>query len=265
MLAGALLGSVYIFPQQAALAARDGLQAWAFSLVPSLGPSMALCLYLCTHFPGNRRLQLLSALLCGSPGGAGLMQENAYTGKSALHDAALTGVLSPLFFLSTLPQWLQNQKAALLVYFCHLAGAGLSALCIPHKTVWPKKNNPLSLPQCVQKTVSALLSVGYYVMLGFVSARMLSCIFPLIPPFLSALLQSLAEVTGGTKQMISLSAPLPLLCGILSFGGFSILMQNLAYWKEKGISAPQLAILRLLHGLLSALLCFFLQNIPFIG
>lgn len=265
VLIGALLGVLYIFPHPAAEAARDGLQAWAFSLVPSLGPAMALCLYLCSHLPGKRPLQILSAVLCGSPGGARLMQENVYDTKSALHDAALTGVISPLFFLSALSQWMQNKQAAVLLYFCHLCGACLSALCIPGKAARPSVSAPLSLPKCVQQAVTSLLQVGYYVMLGFVSARMIRCVFPDLPPFLAALLQSLAEVTGGTKQMIAGGFPLPLLCAVISLGGLSILMQNHAYWKEKGISLLHLAGIRLLHGFLSGILCFFLQNLPFIG
>lgn len=265
VLAGALLGALYIFPQQAAQAAQAGLQAWAFSLVPSLGPAMALCLYLCSHLPGKRSLQILSAFLCGSPGGARLMQENGYGKKDALHDAALTGVLSPLFFLSTLPQWMQNKRAALLLFFCHLGGACLSALCIPREKTVPSPSAPLSLPRCVQQVVPALLQVGYYVMLGFVCARMLSCALPHLTPFVSALLQGLMEVTGGAKQLIVLACPLPVLCGVISCGGLSILMQNHAYWKEKGISLLQLMSIRLLHGILSGILCFFLQNLPFIG
>ncbi|MBR2053933.1 MAG: hypothetical protein IJ968_03460 [Clostridia bacterium] len=265
VLTGALLGVLYIFPHPAAEAAREGLQAWAFSLVPSLGPAMALCLYLCTHLPGRRSLQLLSALLCGSPGGARLMQENVYDTKSALHDAALTGVISPLFFLSAVSQWMQNEKAAVLLYFCHLCGACLSALCIPGQPAQPAVSTPLTLPRCIQQAVNALLQIGYYVMLGFVSARMIGCVFPHLPPFCSILLQSFAEVTGGTKQMIASCFPLPLLCSVISFGGLSILMQNHAYWKEKGVSLLHLAGIRLLHGFLSGILCFFLQNLPFIG
>lgn len=262
---GALLGALYIFPQPAAEAALDGLNAWAFSILPSLGPAMALCLYLCSHLPGKRPLQLLSAILCGSPGGARLMQENTYRAKGALHDAALTGVISPLFFLSTLSRWMQNQRATLLLYFCHLCGACLSALCISKEAAPPAASAPLSLPKCVQQAVTALLQVGYYVMLGFVSARMAACAFPYLPSFISGLFQGALEVTGGARQMISSGCSLPLLCGMVSFGGLSILMQNHAYWKEKGISLVQLAAVRLLHGTLSGILCFLLQNLPFFG
>ena len=226
---------------------------------------MALCLYLCSHLPGKRPLQLLSAFLCGSPGGARLMQENAYSEKSALHDAALTGVISPLFFLSALAQWMQNEKAAILLYFCHAAGACLSALCIPGEAARPAVSAPLSLPKCVQQAVTALLQVGYYVMMGFVSARMAACAFPQLPPFFSALIQGALEITGGARQMIAIGCSMPLLASITSFGGLSILMQNHAYWKEKGVSLFQLTAVRLLHGILSGILCFFLQNLPFIG
>lgn len=265
VLAGSLLGALYVFPMEAALAAREGLAAWAFSIVPSLGPAMALCLFLSTHLPGKRALQVLGAFLCGSPGGARLMQENAYGPGGALHDAALTGVISPLFFLSTLAGWLENGKAALLLYFCHGAGAVITSLCIKRPEILPGKNLPLSLPQCAEKAVFSLLQVGYYVMLGTVAARMLSCALPGLPPKATAFVQCLMEVCGGARQLLSHSPSLPLISFVTSFGGLSILMQNFSLWKEKGVSAPSLLGVRLMHGAISFLLCFFLQNLPFFG
>lgn len=265
VLAGGMLGAMYVFPMEAAAAAREGLTAWAVSIVPSLGPAMALCLYITTHLPGKRALQVLGAFLCGSPGGARLMQENAYTPGTALHDAALTGVISPLFFLSTLAGWMENEKAALLLYGCHVLGACLLARFIKRPVLSPGKTIPLSLPQCAERAVSSLLQVGYYVMLGTVSARMAACALPELSPQTAALVQCLLEVCGGVKQLLSLSPSLPLLSFVTSFGGLSILMQNFSLWKEKGISIGSLLGVRLLHGAFSFLLCFFLQNLPFFG
>lgn len=262
---GALLGSLYVFPIEAAEAAREGLHTFSTFLLPTLGPSMALCLYLCSRLPGKRTLQIPASLLCGSPGGARILQENRYTTKGALHDAALTGVLSPQFFLSTLSGWLGNPSKAYLVYFCHIAGALLSALCIRKENVLPNTAAPLSLPECVYKAALSLLQVGYYVMLGTVAARMAASAFPDAPPFLAGCIQCLLEITGGAKCLIGLYAPLPLLCFFLSFGGLSILLQNAAFWKESGVSAFHLAGVRLMHGFFSGILCFFLQKLPFFG
>lgn len=265
ILAGALLGALYIFPLQAAQAARDGLSTWAASIVPTLGPSMALCLFLCSHMPGKRFVKILSAFLCGSPGGAKLMQNDVYPSQGALHDAALTGVVSPAFFLSALPLWLENKRTAFLLYACHLAGAVLSAFCIRKDVPSSGKALPLSLAQCVQQAVSALLQVGYYIMLGTVTARLFACAFPRLSARHAALVQCILEFSGGTKQLLSLSFPLPVVTGLISFGGLSVLMQNHAYWKTKGLSVFQLMAVRALHGSFSFLLCFFLQNLPFIG
>lgn len=265
VLAGALLGATYIFPAAAAQAARDGLSLWARSLLPSLGPAMALCLFLCSRFPGKRMPVLFSAFLCGSPGGARLLRDLPHSPGTALHDAALTGVLSPLFFLSTLSQWLQSQNAALLIYICHLAGAKMAALFFRKEKSSPAAPSPLSLPKCAEQAIFALLQVGYYVMLGSVAARMAACALPHLPGKAAALLQCLMEITGGIPSLLPYGPSLPFLCALLSFGGFSVLMQNLAFWKEKGVTALQLTGIRLLHGLLSFLLCYFLQFLPFFG
>lgn len=262
-----MLGSIYTFPAEAAGAAQEGLSLWAKGIVPTLGPAMALCLYLCSRLKGNRFLQVLSAFLCGSPGGAKLMQQNDYQNRLPLRDAALTGVMSPGFFLGVLALGLGSQRGGLLLFLCHIAGACLSALCIKKAPALPRQSAPLSLPQCALQSVQALLNVGYFVMLGTVCARMCRCALPFLPMWLSIALQCVLEVTGGTQQLITAHPSLlyPLLCAVTSFGGLSILMQNLSFWQEKGITALQLASIRLLHGAISFLLCFLLQNLSLFG
>lgn len=267
MFAGALLGCICIFPSEAAKAAWDGLSLWAKGVVPSLGPAMALCLFLCSRFRGNRGLQVFSAFLCGSPGGAKMIQSNDYGAALPLRDAALTGVMSPGFFLGVMGLWLENQRAAIILYFCHVAGACVSALCIKKAPALPGESTALSLPECALQSVQALLCAGYFIMLGTVCAGMCRCALPFLPEGISILLQCLLEVTGGTKLLIGASPTLlyPLLCAATSFGGLSILMQNLAFWQEKGITFLHLCSLRLLHAAVSFLLCFLLQILSVFG
>ncbi len=267
LFAGALLGAIYVFPQQAMEAARQGLSVWAVNVAPSLGPGMALSLYVCSHLKGGRSVRVLASVLCGSPGGARLMLHSAGDKKSALGDAALTGVMSPLFFLGTLSLWLGHEKRAVLVYACHLMGAVIASLFFKGARGEIKTSSPLGFFHCVQQSANALMMVGFLLMLGGVGARMLQCTLPFFPAEGMALLHCLLEVTGGIRKLTEQGSPhlLPLLCGAASFGGLSILLQNFMIWRERGVKFWQLALIRLLHGGISFLLCFLLEKLPFFG
>lgn len=263
--AGALLGAVYVFPERAAAAAREGLAMWAGSVAPGLGPAMALCSYLCSRAKG-RGMAVAASVLCGSPGGAKLMAKPGEKGQNAMHDAALCGIMSPMFFLGAMAGWLGDKKAAALVYACHLAGAFFTAMCFPGSKK-QKESVPLGFMQCVEQSVKALLQVAFLLMLGAVAAEMAACAFPFLPEQAKIMLQCTLEVTGGVKKLIDLRPDglLPRVCAFTAFGGLSILMQNYAYWKETGLKGAALAMIQLLHGGISFVLCFFLQNILHIG
>ncbi|MBQ4639227.1 MAG: hypothetical protein IJB69_01755 [Clostridia bacterium] len=266
VLAGGMLGAVFIFPAQAADAAREGLSMWAGSVAPGLGPGMALSSYLCSRAKGEI-FRVAASVLCGSPGGAKLMSGQGKGKGGAMRDAALCGVMSPLFFLGAVAGWLGDKGAAWLVYICHLAGAFLTAMCFPKEKGKKRESAPPSFLQCTDQSVQALLNVAFLLMLGCVGARMMQCALPGLGKGLAAGLQCVMEVTGGVKRLIGLGPEnmLPFVCGAVSFGGLSILMQNLRYWQESGLKAWQLAGVQLLHGGISFLLCLILQNIWFIG
>lgn len=262
-----MLGCLYVFPQEAAASARDALALFGNALVPTLGPCMVLCLFLCSRLPGSGLFPIISGFLCGSPGGAKMMQGNDWGGKIPRREMALTGVMSPAFFLGTLSGWLASQRIACLLYFCHVLGAVLSALCMRKVPSVASEKTPLSLFACIGQSIQALLQVGYFVMLGTVASRMCACALPFLPEGVLVFLQSLMEVTGGARAVISLSPGLlyPLLSAATSFGGLSILMQNLSFWQEKGVTFVQLTLVQLLHAAISFLLCFFLQILSLFG
>lgn len=266
--AGALLGAVYVFPQAAAEAARQGLEVWAGSVVPGLGVGMVLAMYLCSRMQEKRILQIAASVLCGSPGGARLMAAKEKRGREALRDAALAGVMSPMFFLGAVAGWMGDKKGAALVWVCHVLGAFLTAAFIPvNRNKVRKTDERLSFLQCVQQSVNALLTVGFLLMVGAVAAEMMQCAFPFIPEKWAVCLHCMMEVTGGVQALIDREGEhiLAFVCGATSFGGISILMQNLLFWKESGIQAWQLMFVQILHGGISFVLCFFMENLLFIG
>ena len=267
MLAGAMLGAVYVFPGEAVQAAWEGLCVWGRTLVPSLGPGMALCLYICTHLRGNGRLLVPAAMLCASPGGARLMQEKKLLGRDAAHGIAVTGVMSPMFFLGAVSGWLGSEREGAAVYLCHIAAALLTGLCIKGKSKNEAQLQPVPFLQCVHQSIQALLNAGFILMFFSAAARMMALALPFLPQDICVYLHCMLEVTGGTEKLCRLNVKpmLPIICFFTSFGGCSVLIQNHLFWQQSGIRIGQLAGIRLIHGLFSFVLCFFLENILFIG
>ena len=256
---GILAGAMMAFPAEAAEAAGYGLALWARSVVPVLGPFLICTLMLCSRVNGGVMMKTALGWLCGSPGGAKLMQGGGLKGKSALRAAAMTGTMSPMFFLGTVSAWLGDPRAGRLILLCHIAGALLIGLCIP-AGVMPARRDALPLPlsQVIRDCAMALLTVALCMMLGCAASRMAACAFPRLPGWAGIGLQCVLEVTGGVKALAGLEpgAAVPLVCAACSFGGLSIMLQNAAFWQESGVGLGQLFLIRAVHALASGALCY---------
>ncbi len=261
---GILAGAMMAFPGEAASAALEGMKLWARAVVPVLGPFLVCMLMVSSRVNCGMGLKTVMGWLCGSPGGARLMQGDGLRGKSALRAAAMTGTMSPMFFLGTVSAWLGDPAAGCLILLCHLAGALLLGLCIPHREkAVPRPAAPMPLVQALRDSALALLTVSLCMMLGCAAARLAACAFPRLPGWASTALQCALEVTGGVKATIGLglSQPAPLVCAACSFGGLSILLQNAAFWHESGVNVGKLLLIRIGHAILSYALCLVLTDL----
>jgi hypothetical protein len=216
-------------------------------------------------------------LLSGSPGGSRLSQELLVSGsdsRAGLKRFALyAGTMSPMFFVGTLGGWLQNTTLGWILLLSHWLGAfilgQLSRLffkCPPIPE--PASLKPYAAPglsRVMSSSAMAMFTVCGLMVLGSVAARMIQCAFVNLPELILALLQSFMEVTAGCSRI--LTVPLPgsmpalrpaLLCAAASFSGLSILLQNLAFLQEGGISFAFLFKGRLCHAFLSFGLCLLL-------
>lgn len=260
---GMLAGAMLVYPRQAAEAAAGGAALWAMAVLPVLGPYMACMLMVTSRFSCGPRLRTALCWLCGSPGGAKLMQPLGLRGPAALRYAAASGTMSPLFFLGTVASWLQDPGAGQTILLCHILGALGIGLCFPEGKKRKKTPvSPLPLAAALGETARALCAVALCMMLGCTAARMAACAFPRLPSPLAAALQCGLEVTSGVSSLIALDLPHTpaLVCAACSFGGLSLLMQNAAFWQDSGVTLPRLFCLRLAHALLSGGLCFLMTR-----
>ena len=258
---GALVGAMLIFPQDAAEAAFRGLSLFSGSVLPMLGPFMICMLMLSSRIPGGAWVRAAMGWLCGSPGGARLMQSFSFRGKGALRYAAATGTMSPMFFLGTLGKWLGSAQMGRILLISHVLGALGMALCFRG---WAGRKESLLQPmpffQALQNSAQALLLIALCMMLGCVAAKMAACVFPGLPLWCTALLQCTLEVTAGVQSLLLLDVPHTpaFVCAACSFGGLSLLLQNTAFWQEGGVSMGELCLIRCGHALLSFLICLLL-------
>ncbi len=264
-LLGALLGLMLAFPEITAQSALGALTLFCDSVLPALLP-FTVCALLLTagkSLPGPVLIGL--SLLGGSPAGARLFQDAGLPRERARRYAAMTGVMSPMYFLATLSLWLQSTAQARLALFCHLLAALLSGFFFPvrEKGALRLRLPTLTIPQAVAQGALSMLTVSACVAMGAVLSALLSCALPLSAP-LRAALQTVCEVTGGCRALIALPLPrrllVSLLCAATSFGGFSILMQCAAFWQKNGLGVGELLPPALCRAALAFLLCWLMGN-----
>lgn len=295
---GLLLACMILYPAQSAQAALHGLTVWATTVLPTLFPYAVCCQLLASSgalerlgrpltrpmrrlfgCPGEAGPLALLSLLGGSPIGAKLIAarraEGTLTAAQALRLACLTGTVSPMFLLGTLPAWSNMPNAGWLLLGAHWAGAictGLifsvlvrdkGALLSPPKCGARLQANKITFGETVAGSVQAMLQVGGCITLGTVVAALMPAVFPRLPVALSLTLHGALEMAGGAADVAALPlsgrALLTALSAICSFGGLSILAQNLAFLSPAGVRAAPLLGARALHAILTASATYFLS------
>ena len=133
-----LLLIVYM-PDVSSLAARNALAIWGLDVIPSLFPYMVLCKLIANQFYKQKKLPALPVIaalgiLGGSPSGAAALSSYAQQGccsRRQLYSlCALTGTISPMFFLSTMRNWNIAPSLSRWLFCAHFGGALLTSLCV---------------------------------------------------------------------------------------------------------------------------------------
>ena len=288
------LAALMLLDSDTVLAAVNGAAGlFVRSVMPALFPMMVLN-GLCARL-GGREQRWMTVCFCwlsGSPASAqrleGLWERGGLAGRELLPMAAATGVMSPLFLVGSLGGRLPNPAGGWLMLTAHwlgaLAAAGLTlglnhlsrrktadAALPEERALRPAEPVSLleALPDSLRQTGPALLSVcGAMMLFSILAALFRQGLSALLPgwaaahPEFPAILWAVLEIGGGAHALLDVSAApdLPLLCALCSFGGLSILMQNLLFL-GKSIRPGRLLVCRLLHGAAAYGICGLLVRL----
>ena len=186
-----LAGMILRFPGTTISASQSALSIWAQDIVPSLFPYMVLCKMTAqrlrsTRFPAAPLAALLGCM-GGSPSGAAMLSVSSDgMAQSQLYAlCALTGTISPMFFVGTLHAWGVAQKTCLCLLAAHGLGALLSFACVWQLSPAKGKVAMLETPEKangnpIADSVFSVLGVGGCIVFFSVAAACIRVLFPFL-------------------------------------------------------------------------------------
>ena len=254
------------FSDAAMQSALRAASVFVNGVMPALFPMMVLSRM--APATGGWRQAALFGWLSGSPAAAQRVCAVWDAGRIRHLERmlCLTGVMSPMFFTGTLRAWGVDGASAWRMLLCHWLGVAACALFWPDRSSPPEQTQQaqgaVSLPSAISQSARSMLAVCGAMMLFSIAAGILRQVLGDSP--WTAALWALMEIGGGAHAVLeSYHQPYALLCGMCSFGGLSIWLQNLLFTAER-IRPAKLLLMRALHGAVSMLLYFFslkIQNL----
>lgn len=261
-----LAGMILCFPGVTISASQSALSIWARDIVPSLFPYMVLCKMTAQRLRSARfpaaPLAALLGCMGGSPSGAAMLSvSSGGMAQSQLYAlCALTGTISPMFFVGTLHAWGVAQKTCLCLLAAHGLGALLAFVCVRRLSPVKEKVAAWETPEKangnpIADSVFSVLGVGGCIVFFSVAAACIRVLFPFLPENGCAYLQSVLEIAGGLRLLIQTSgasfARDVSMAVLTGFGGLSILTQNHLFLQVCGVTQGRLLCFALLRALMS--------------
>lgn len=286
-----------LFNPDAMDAAREGFALWRDSVMPALLP-----FFVCTTLmrqmgalqSGNCAALFALAFVSGAPGGARLTAQYATDGEpdaglSAL--AAALNTISPMYIAGAFATGMLGVPQAALPILIAQFLAALLCVLLARKAYGPvliASAPEQALPfarlfvASIAESVSSLLSICGTIIFFLVFMRLLAAtgiLAAVLWPFKSlltllggngalaeALFTGMLEVTSGSKALAELALPLRTTASVgaffFSFGGLCVAAQSILFLPVK---AKEYFPLKLVQGVLAALLCYLLFPLCFPG
>lgn len=243
--------------------------------------------------PGVSIYCFFMSILSGYPIGAkiigDLYNKHLVTEEDAKRMSLFCTTSGPAFVIGAVGVgMLSSFKLGIIMYISHILASII--LGISYNLIFKKKNqtqtsiviekqNPNNLiSYALSETINSLFMVAGFITLFYLLTETLtvlniidfiSNILSKIIPFagiskhdFSGILYGLTEVTHGVKDLSSLgSKSAPIICGLISFSGISIIMQSMTFLKQAKIKAHTFIVSKCVLMVLSYILCKGLINL----
>ena len=281
-----MLVNLVLFPSVYIKASLDGLLAFSINLLPALLPfviftkmltSLGAMEKVCTKrfaFFGNiyktstlSFYVFLMAIISGYPLGAKMISDLYHMGKISKTDAVRMSSFcvtsGPMFIIGSVGvAMFGSAKLGAIIYLAHILGALLNGFIYRKFKIsedltaenHSEKNTTFS--EIISSSVMSMLSVGAIVCMFFVIITALKPLFSLFPSGIIPLFEGLIEITKGCLDMAGLSDLLKIVFATftISFGGFSTIMQSMAFLSSCDIKLSVFTMQKFTHAILSTLI-----------
>ncbi len=257
-----LAGMILCFPGTTISASQSALSIWARDIVPSLFPYMVLCKMTAQRLRSARfpaaPLAVLLGCVGGSPSGAAMLSvSSGGMAQSQLYAlCALTGTISPMFFVGTLHAWGVAQKTCLCLLAAHGLGALSAFVCVRRLSPVREKVAARETPEKANgnQLRTAFFRAGRGRMHCLFQRG--GCLHPYSFPVFAGNRCALFAIRAGNRgrhapadQTSSASFARDVSMAVLTgFGGLSILTQNHLFLQVCGVTQGRLLCLRAAPG-----------------
>lgn len=265
--------------------ASEGLRLCIQVLIPSLFPFIFLSIlltgsligrnmgfiqplgHLC-GIPKGGEILFITGILGGYPAGAQAVAQAWETGcitkKQAERMLGFCNNAGPSFLFGIIAAQFSSKATAWVLWLIHILSAVITAMILPNKSNGPMfthSQSPVSVPQAAKKALISMAQICGWVILSKVMLCFLErWIFWLFPNSLQVLFTGILELSNGCwslSQIPKEGLRFVICCGMLSFGGFCVMMQTASVTGKLGLGMYLPG--KLLQTFLSVIMGFAMQ------
>lgn len=282
-------------PQKYSAQIFKGVSLWAVSVLPATFPFLFLTALLsrmkafgafsrrlspvagaCFNVSGTGGCIFVLSVLSGYPVGARTILDCHERGlipkDEVFRLACLSSTSGPMFLVGVVGgSMLRSPRLGWILLLSHLLGV-LTVSFILRFTARGRRS-PVSVPikqqdaalyDSLYSSILSILCVGGSIALFSCFGEMLCTLFYLPDnSLLYALVKGITEMTTGCALLTKQPTPftLALCCFFVTFGGLCVLCQQLAFLNRTGVKTLPFVGVKILQGVLAAVICFFLVGL----
>lgn len=272
--------ALLLFPERYCAIARDALMVWSHDVVPSLFPYMVFCRLVSQHLQKLSFSPIPCIVLLGFAGGSpsGAFVISSYNQRLSRREilslCALTGTISPVFFLSTVNAWIHMPRFCAALTFSHFLSAAFAGITVyfssAEKNTFtiiqnPQSSNSKADQNPIVECIQSVLNVGGCIVVFSVLGGILSLV---IPESITVKIQPILEIAGGLhaffENWTDSARGRILVSALSSFGGFSNLVQNFIVLKPLHICFSDLLRFAVLRTVFASLFMMLLHQVSMV-